>query len=236
MGSTAEHERVVALSAALTVRRAPTGRPTLEVDLAFGPGVTAVMGPSGAGKSTLLCALAGLLRPERARIVLGGRVLTDDAKAVFVPPHERSIAMVFQSLALFPHMSVLRNVAYGIDGRSAAARDTLAREWLERAKVGHLADRAPSSLSGGEAQRVAIARALASAPALLLLDEPFSALDRPLRAQLCATIGAMLSESPVPTILVTHDAPDAAQLASRVIELDAGRVVDDRALTAASSR
>jgi molybdate transport system ATP-binding protein len=201
------------------------GRPRLDVDLAFGCGLTVVSGPSGAGKSTLLAALAGLLRPQQGRVVLDGEVLTDIAADVFVPPHRRRVGLVFQSLALFPHLTVLQNVAFGVD---VGDREALARAWLERMRVGSLAGRTPSTLSGGEAQRVALARALAARPRLLLLDEPFSALDVPLRRALGAELRTLVDETGLPTILVTHDADDAA-LGQRRLRLDAGRVIDDTA-------
>lgn len=200
-------------------------RPRLDVDLRLGPGLTVVTGPSGAGKSTLLSALAGLLRPRAGRVVLGDEVLVDVDAGVFVPPHRRRVGLVFQSLALFPHLTVLENVAFGVD---VGDRQATARVWLERMRVGGLAGRAPSTLSGGEAQRVALARALAARPRLLLLDEPFSALDVPLRRALGGELKALVGETGLPTILVTHDAEDAA-LGDRRLRMDAGRVVDDTA-------
>lgn len=197
-------------------------RPRLDVDLGIDLGLTVVTGPSGAGKSTLLSALAGLLRPQRGRVVLDGDTLFDVDTDVFVPPHRRHVGLVFQSLALFPHKDVLDNVAFGVvedDPRAVAQR------WLERMRVGDLAGRRPATLSGGEAQRVALARALAAQPRLLLLDEPFSALDVPLRRALGQELKALIIETGLPTLLVTHDAGDAA-LADRHLHLDAGRFVD----------
>jgi molybdate transport system ATP-binding protein len=221
--------RPAALQARLLV---PAGgdieaRPRLDVDLCLGAGLTVVTGPSGAGKSTLLSALAGLLRPRAGRVVLGDEVLVDVDAGVFVPPHRRRVGLVFQSLALFPHLTVLENVAFGV-GDGGGDRQATARAWLERMRVGGLAGRAPSTLSGGEAQRVALARALAARPRLLLLDEPFSALDAPLRRTLGAELQALVADSGLPAILVTHDAEDAA-LGDRRVRMDAGRVVDDTA-------
>jgi len=204
-------------------------RPRLDVDLRIGAGLTVVTGPSGAGKSTLLSTIAGLLRPRAGRVVLGDEVLVDVDAGVFVPPYRRRVGLVFQSLALFPHLTVLENVAFGVDGRHGDGdRQATARAWLERMRVGGLAGRAPSTLSGGEAQRVALARALAARPRLLLLDEPFSALDAPLRRTLGTELQALVADSGLPTILVTHDAEDAA-LGDRRVRMDAGRVVDDTA-------
>lgn len=181
-------------------------------------GLTVVMGPSGAGKSTLLACVAGLVKPTRGSITLGETCLFDAARGLDVPPHERRVALVFQSLALFPHLTARENVAYGLRGEDRRAR---AQAWLERARVGALGDRKPESLSGGEAQRVALARALASEPAALLLDEPFSALDVALRAELISEVKSLVT---VPTLLVTHDERDAAAMAGRVVRLARGQL------------
>jgi molybdate transport system ATP-binding protein len=185
------------------------------------------MGPSGAGKTTLLQCIAGGVRPSAGQVSLDGERLFDSDARVFVPPHRRRVAMVFQSLALFPHLAVWENVAYGIRGEAPRARRDAANAWLERVRAGGLAERAPSTLSGGEAQRVALARALASAPRLLLLDEPFSALNQALRVELGALLQEILAEASVPTLLVTHDPADARRIATRILQLDAGRIVSD---------
>jgi molybdate transport system ATP-binding protein len=200
-----------------------SARPRLDVDLAIGAGLTVVTGPSGAGKSTLLSALAGLLHPRQGRIVLDGEVIVDVDAGVFVPPHRRRVGLVFQSLALFPHQTVLENVAFGVVDAEPRA---VAQRWLERMRVGDLPGRKPSTLSGGEAQRVALARALSAKPRLLLLDEPFSALDVPLRRALGQELKALVTETGLPTLLVTHDAGDAA-LADHHLRLEAGRLIND---------
>ena len=200
------------------------GRPRLDVDLRLAPGITAVVGPSGAGKTTLLTTIAGLVRPQAGRIALGSVEFFDSDTGAFVPAHARRIALVFQSLALFPHLRAWENVAYGLPAATKAARHDGALGWLARARVEHLADRMPSSLSGGEAQRVAIARALASEPRALLLDEPFSALDGPLRDELGEEVRALVSELGIVALLVTHHRADALNLASRVVSLAEGRV------------
>jgi molybdate transport system ATP-binding protein len=206
------------------------GAPRLDVDLEIGAGVTAVTGPSGAGKTTLLTTVAGLVTPEAGRIVLDGVALFDGERGVSVPAHRRRVALVFQSLALFPHLSAWENVAYGLRRelrrQPRAARRAQALEWLERARVTHRADRLPASLSGGEAQRVALARALASEPRALLLDEPFSALDDDLRSGLGADLRALVHQLGVPALLVTHHREDAASLAARTLVLSHGRVVE----------
>lgn len=201
--------------------------PRLDAAFESAAAITAIMGPSGAGKTTLLQCVAGLVRPSSGRIVIDGEPVFDSDSRVFIPPHRRRIALVFQSLALFPHLSVWENVAYGLRGEARRARRDRAMTWLERARAGALAQRAPATLSGGEAQRVALARALASEPRLLLLDEPFSALNQALRVELGELLRALLTTTRVPVLLVTHDLADAERMASRILSLDAGRVVAD---------
>ena len=211
----------------LTIRAEVAGKnadtPRLKVDLAFAAGITAVTGPSGAGKSTLLAAIAGLLRPSAGLVTLDGTTLFDGAQRVFVAPHRRGVAIVFQSLALFSHMSALDNVAYGVRANSRQRRREVAQSWLARAHIVDVAERRPETLSGGEAQRVALARALASSPQALLLDEPFSALDRALRRDLSAELRELVRELDIPVVLVTHDEEDAAELGSRQVHLGAGQ-------------
>ncbi len=221
MGSEPEND----LEVDVCVRGSSPARPRLEISLRARAGVTVLFGPSGSGKSTCLLAVAGLLRPERGRIALGARTLFEPARGIDVPPHERRVALVFQSLALFPHLDALRNVSFGVPrGRGPEARDALALRWLERMRVGHLARRKPATLSGGEAQRVALARAVASSPSVLLLDEPFSALDAVLRRELVAEVGEVVAELRIPTLLVTHDPEDARALARGFVELRDGRI------------
>jgi molybdate transport system ATP-binding protein len=204
--------------------------PRLDVDLRLGDGITAITGHSGAGKSTLLAAIAGLVRPSEGRIVLDGTVLFDGASRVSTPPHARRVALVFQSLALFPHLRAWENVAYGLPRARTGDRRQRALVWLARARVDHVADRRPATLSGGEAQRVALARALASEPRLLLLDEPFSALDATLREQLGTELRALVESVGIPALLVTHERADAARLAGQTIVLEHGRVVEPPAV------
>jgi ABC-type sulfate/molybdate transport systems ATPase subunit len=201
------------------------GPPRLDVDLELGAGITAVIGPSGAGKTTLLTTVAGLVTPDAGRIVLDGVALFDDARSVSVPAHRRRVALVFQSLALFPHLSAGENVAYGLPPGPREARRERALRWLERAQVAHRVDRLPASLSGGEAQRVALARALASEPRALLLDEPFSALDDESRAATRALVKSLTSAHDWITVLVSHHQDDIAALAARRYEIQDGRLV-----------
>ncbi len=177
----------------------------------------ALVGPSGAGKTTVLRAIAGLRRPDRGRIALGDRAWFDAAAKIDLPPERRSVGLVFQEYALFPHMTVRANVAFG------GASDGRVRELLDRVRIAHLADERPGGLSGGERQRVAVARALARDPQVLLLDEPLSALDAHTRAVVRGELQDVLGALALPTLLVTHDFRDAAALADRI-----GVMVDGR--------
>ena len=210
------------LTATIQLRRAEFA---LDVALECPPGITCVMGPSGSGKSTILQVLAGLYKPDAGRVCLGSECWLDIAKGVDVPVNERKLAYVFQSLALFPHMTALHNVEYGMQDTPRAERADKAKALLDRVGVGHLAKRRPRTFSGGEAQRVALARALARSPELVLLDEPFSALDRDLRAQLTSLVRELSRELAVPIVHVTHSIAEARLLADQIIRLDKGRVV-----------
>ena len=203
------------------------GEFTVDVDLRFPPGITCVMGRSGSGKSTVLSVLAGLATPERGTIALGDEVWLDRGRKIDIPVHRRRLAYVFQGLALFPHMSALHNVTYGMHETPRAERASKAQALLDRVGVGHLAKRKPRTFSGGEAQRVALARALACAPKLVLLDEPFSALDRELRAQLTSLVRELAPELGVPVVHVTHSIAEARLLADRVVQLDGGKVIGE---------
>jgi len=197
------------------------------LDVAFDvpPGVTVLFGPSGSGKSTTLSAIAGLVRPAEGRITLGDEVWFDSSAKVHVAVQRRRVAFVFQTLALFPHMTALENVTYGmarsLDRTARAAR---AVGMLERLRVPHLADRKPHSFSGGEAQRVALARAVATSPRVILLDEPFSALDRDLRIELISDLRDTIRELDVPVLFVTHHRQEARALGDRLVLLEGGRV------------
>jgi len=189
----------------------------LELALDVGKETVALVGPSGAGKTTVLRSVAGLTRPERGRISCGKATWFDADRNLFLPPEERSVGLVFQEYALFPHLDVRRNVAFGGGGN--------VDELLERFRIGHLSGARPSRLSGGERQRVALARALARDPAVLLLDEPLSALDAHTKTRVRAELHELLAETGLPTLLVTHDFEDAATLADRVGVLVDGRLV-----------
>jgi molybdate transport system ATP-binding protein len=198
---------------------------SLEVDETCPPGITCIIGPSGSGKSTLLAALAGLAAPDRGRVAIGDEVWLDRARGIEVPVHQRRLSYVFQGLALFPHMNALHNVEYGMHDVPRPEREERALKLLDRVGVKHLAKRRPRTFSGGEAQRVAIARALARSPRLVLLDEPFSALDRELRAQLTALVRDLAAELAVPIVHVTHSIAEVRLLADQVLRIEKGRVV-----------
>ena len=198
----------------------------LDLSFAVKPGeVTALIGLSGAGKTTVLRAIAGLYRPEHGQIACAGETWLDRAQGIEVAAHQRRCGFVFQSYALFPHRTALGNVMEAMLGRPAPHRRAAALALLDRTGIAALADRPIHTLSGGQQQRVALARALARQPAVLLLDEPFSAVDRPARRALGDLIGDLRREPGIPVLLVTHDIADAARLADRIVLIDHGRVV-----------
>jgi molybdate transport system ATP-binding protein len=190
---------------------------TLRVGLTVGAGETvALVGPSGAGKSTVLRAVAGLVTPDAGRVALGDEAWFDAAGRIVRAPEQRAVGLVFQDYALFPHLTVAQNVAFG-----GAAR---AGELMERFGIAPLAGERPADLSGGERQRVALARALARDPGVLLLDEPLSALDAHTRAVVRGELAELLAELRLPALVVTHDHRDAVALADRVGVLVDGRL------------
>jgi molybdate transport system ATP-binding protein len=215
----------MSLDAQVRVRR---GTFELAVDLAVSPGETvAVLGPNGSGKTTLLHALAGLVPLDAGRVALDGVVLEDPAAGTAVAAERRPVAVVFQDLLLFPHLSALDNVAFGArcHGRSRGEARRVARDWLGRMGLEDRARARPDALSGGQAQRVALARALAVEPRLLLLDEPLAAVDVQARAQLRRDLRRHLASFAGVRLLVTHDPLEAFALADGVIVLEHGRVV-----------
>jgi molybdate transport system ATP-binding protein len=210
----------------------------LEVELHVAAGETvALLGPNGAGKTSVLRALSGLAPIDAGRIELDGVVL-DDGAATFVPPERRPVGVVFQDYVLFPHLSALDNVAFGLRSRGVgrvAARRTAA-EWLATVGLDDHGDRRPAVLSGGEAQRVALARALAGSPRLLALDEPLAALDQQARVAVRRDLRARMLAFEGVRILVTHDPVDAATLADRLVVLEHGRVTQTGTLADISAR
>jgi len=198
----------------------------LHVDLSCREGeLLALVGVSGSGKSTILRTIAGLYHPERGRVTCGGETWLDTAIDIGVPPHLRRVGLVFQSYALFPHMTALRNVMTALGHRPRAERAGRAQALLAQVHLQGLEDRRPMELSGGQQQRVAVARALAREPAVLLLDEPFSAVDRPTRRRLHAELAELRQAVRIPIVLVTHDIDEAVALADRICVLDRGETL-----------
>ena len=201
--------------------KAGLGSFRLGIDAAFPAGWTALFGPSGAGKTTLLEIVAGLRRPAEGTVTMGGRMLLDAAQGINVPPRRRAIGYVPQDLALFPHLTVRENLAYG---RPRGDADDFWHKALERLEIGALLERKPGALSGGERQRVALARALMARPTLLLLDEPLTGLDAALRERILPFLQRVRDEFRTPTLYVTHSADEVVALCDRVVVMEAGRV------------
>lgn len=186
----------------------------------------ALVGPSGAGKTSFLRMLAGLMRPQAGRVTVGDAVWCDTERGIFLPPSQRHVGMVFQQYALMPHLSALDNVALALLHLPRPQRLARAREWLERVRLS--ADqqlRRPAALSGGQQQRVAVARALAREPRLLLLDEPFSAVDQMNRHNLYPLLADLRKDIHIPMVLVTHDLAEARMLADTLVVMDGGQVL-----------
>ncbi|MBI5268052.1 MAG: molybdenum ABC transporter ATP-binding protein [Burkholderiales bacterium] len=200
---------------------------TLDLALALpGTGVTALFGPSGCGKTTVLRALAGLERAA-GRVALGAEVWQDDATGRFVPTHQRAIGYVIQEAALFPHLDVRRNLAYGLGRIPQAERRIPLDQVVDLLAIGHLLERRPDTLSGGERQRVAIARALATSPKLLLMDEPLAALDAKRKAEVLPYLDRLHAELGLPIVYVSHAIDEVARLADHLVIMEAGRVLAD---------
>lgn len=213
-------------------RYAVAGKTTfsLESDFQVLPGVTILRGHSGAGKTTLLRCVAGLADLRHGYIAIGEQVLFDSHRQINLPPRYRNIAFVFQNLALFPHLRVRENVAYGLRKLSAATRAQRVGSVTEAFRIAHLAERLPREISGGEQQRVALARALVTEPSALLLDEPLSSLDVRTKALIIEDLRAWNAVHHIPILYVTHDAEEARALGERVITLEHGRIAADASL------
>ena len=199
--------------------------PDIEVAVEVAAGRTlALLGPNGAGKSTILNLLAGLMDPDDGRIELGDEVLFTSGRSI--PPHRRGVVLLTQQPTLFPHLNVRHNVGFGPAALGLTRQAVAGRvdEWMERVDVGGLADRRPAELSGGQAARVALARALATHPRLLLLDEPFAALDIDIADRMRILLRDLLVERTC--VLVTHDLADAAVLSDTAAVVEDGRIID----------
>ncbi|WP_332685295.1 molybdenum ABC transporter ATP-binding protein [Bosea sp. (in: a-proteobacteria)] len=197
----------------------------LEADFASDGGLTALFGRSGSGKTSLVNIVAGLIRPQRGRVVIGGRVLLDSERGIFVPKHRRRIGYVFQEARLFPHLTVRQNLLYGhwFAPRAEAGGSDLAGV-LDLLGIGHLLQRQPGSLSGGEKQRVAIGRALLAKPRLLLMDEPLASLDEARKAEILPYIERLRDGFGIPIVYVSHSVAEVARLATDLVVLDQGKV------------
>jgi molybdate transport system ATP-binding protein len=200
---------------------------TFDLDIAFAneAGITALFGRSGAGKSMTINLIAGLARPDRGRIVLEGRTLVETDASIFVPAHRRRIGLVFQDAQLFPHLTVRQNLLFGRWFAPHLKRNIAFAPVVETLGIGHLLQRKPARLSGGETQRVAIGRALLASPKLLLMDEPLASLDTERKLEILPLIERLRDEFRIPIVYVSHAVEEVARLASRVVVLEHGRVV-----------
>ena len=217
---------------------------TLHADFAAGNTATAILGASGCGKSMTLRCIAGIVKPDSGRIVLDGRVLFDSEQGIDLPPQQRNVGLLFQNYALFPNMTVEQNILCALKKeKDPAARKAACGAALRAMRLEELAHRLPSELSGGQQQRAALARILAGRPRILMLDEPFSALDSYLREEVEGEVGSLLSNFDGTALLVTHDRDEAYRLCREMIVMDSGEVLragttkevfaDPRRLTAA---
>ena len=217
---------------------------TLHADFAAGNTAAAILGASGCGKSMTLRCIAGVVKPDSGRIVLDGRVLFDSEKGIDLPPQQRNVGLLFQNYALFPNMTVEQNILCALKKeKDPAARKAACGSALRAMRLEELAHRLPSELSGGQQQRAALARILAGRPRILMLDEPFSALDSYLREEVEGEVGSLLSNFDGTALLVTHDRDEAYRLCREMIVMDSGEVLragttkevfaDPRRLTAA---
>jgi molybdate transport system ATP-binding protein len=200
--------------------------------------VVAVVGPNGAGKTTLLRAIAGLVPFARGRLVIAGTIVEDPGARIRLPPEQRSVGVVFQEHRLFPNMSALENVAFGLRaaGTPRHAARTRAASWLDRVGLSDAGDERPRHLSGGQAQRVALARALAIEPAVLLLDEPLAAVDAGARTELRHLVREELGRYPGARVIVTHDPVEAAALADRLVVIEGGKITQEGPLADVTAR
>ena len=197
---------------------------TLNIELTCEQGITGILGQSGSGKSMLLNCIAGLIKPDEGHIRLNGRTLFDAGERINLPPKDRRVGFLFQNYALFPHMTVLKNVAFGMSGTDKKENLQKAASLLERFHISEMANRYPSQISGGQQQRVALARAMAVEPEIFLLDEPFSALDQHLKAQMMRDVAETLRGYGGSALFVTHNIDEAYQLCDQIAVISSGEV------------
>lgn len=219
-------ERVLQVDIRKSLEADQSGSFSLEVSFKAADEITILFGPSGSGKTTTLRAIAGIVTPDTGRIRVGEEIYFDSATGRNLSIQRRRVGYVFQDYALFPHMTAEQNVAYGIkdDGASGATRHERARAMLDLFGIGRVARRYPNNLSGGEQQRTALARALASDPAVVLLDEPLSAVDAETRSRLLDEIVSAQERVAIPFVYVTHNTAEALRLGRQVVVLEAGKV------------
>lgn len=218
----------MAAEIALNFQKTFVGRASITAQLRCAldpPSVTILFGPSGSGKTTILRCLAGLEQPEEGTISVGDELWFDAANRVTVPPQARRLGYMAQDYALFPNYTVEGNIAYGLTGLSAQEKKARVDEVLHLLQIESMAQQNPTQLSGGQQQRVALARAIARRPRLLLLDEPLSALDTPMRARLCKDLRTLLTQLAIPSVVVTHDWTEALVLGDHMAVIDNGRML-----------
>ena len=199
------------------------------LDLSFEvtAGITIIFGPSGAGKTTLLDCIAGLATLDSGKITIGDRVLCDRARGTSLPVQHRKVGYVFQDLALFPHLTVEKNIEYGLSGVNQSERQKKSDAILDSFRIAHLRDRKPAEISGGERQRVALARALVTDPCVLLLDEPLAALDAATKSKIIDDLRAWNAAHGIPILYITHNREEVFALGDRVLVLENGRIIAD---------
>ena len=211
--------------------------PTVNINIAFSvpsPGITVLFGPSGSGKSTVIAAAAGLLRPDECRIAIGGDILVDTEAGIWLPPERRRVGLVFQDSRLFPHMSVLNNLKFGM--RRTREREIDFDEVVELLGIRPLLARRPNTLSGGERQRVAIGRALLRQPQLLLMDEPLASLDASRKAEILPFLSGLKTMLRLPVLYVTHSMDELLRLADSAVLIEAGSVLEAGPIAEISAR
>ena len=208
------------------IKRFPAPKQDFRLEVAFSVGeeIVVIFGPSGSGKTTILECISGLMPPDSGRITLHGRALFDTHGQVALPVRQRGIGYVFQTLALFPHMTAAQNVAYGLTRAAEKEREVLVREILQDFRISHVSGRRPSEMSGGERQRVALARSLVTKPRVLLLDEPLSALDYETKSGIMRDLREWQKMHRIPVIYVTHSVDEVFAIGDRVMGISAGKI------------